>query len=148
MSDETIETLATKAVVDTTLSLSESAGAKERQEGVIDRLAEPRILERFTDIGRREPQLFAKMHYYDQDIKAMEKWENDQINGGPSKEGEVWNGGDYVPPDMPEHLFTIDLQARVSKLGKLIGVFQKVSHLVEGSSGGGARGGFFGRRRG
>lgn len=134
MSDEVEEIIAASTVVDTTLSLSENAGARERQEGVIDRLAEPKILERFTDIGRREPQLFAKMYYLHKDIDAIEKWEEE--------------GGDYHPPSMPAELFVPDLQARVSKLGKLIGVFQKVSHLVEGNSGGGSRGGFFGRRRG
>lgn len=133
MTEDAIEVIAEKAVTDTTLALSENAGAKERQEGVIDRLAEPKILERFTDIGRREPQLFAKMQYLHKDIEAMEKWEED--------------GGDYKPPQMPQELFAPDLQARVSKLGKLIGVFQKVSHLVEGNSGGGGRGGIFGRRR-
>lgn len=134
MTESLEEVIAATAMTNTTLSLSENSGAKERQEGVIDRLAEPKILERFTDIGRREPQLFAKMYYLHKDIDAIEKWEDE--------------GGDYHPPPMPEELFTPDLQARVSKLGKLIGVFQKVSHLVEGSSGGGGRGGIFGRRRG
>lgn len=124
-----------KPTVSDVLQVSESLEVKDLQEGVIGNLALPDELKRFTDIGRADPQRFAKMFYEHQDIAAFEKWENE---GG---------GSDYRPPDMPLELLFPDLNLRVSKLGKLIGVFKSISHLFEGGSGGG-RVGLFGRRKG
>lgn len=129
--------MAEEVVVDSqmadVLALSESMLQKERQEGVINVLADPANLARFTDIGRKEPQLFGKMLYEHMDIAAIRAWED--------------NGGDYIAPEMPDYLFRPDWHLRTSKLGKLIGVFRSISHLTEGGQSGG-RIGFFGRRKG
>lgn len=127
------------------LAQQEGLTFKDRQEGIVGTLADPDEVKRFTNLRKRDPVLFAKILYIHEDIKAMEKWENDQINGGPTKEGEVWMGGDYIPPEMPKALVLPDWHLRTSEQNLLIKVFKSISHLVEGGSGG--RSGFFGRHK-
>ncbi len=116
--------------VSDTLALSESSTAKERQEGVIDVLANPDILGRFTNLKRRENKDYAKMVYLLKDIEALEKAEET---------------GEFNHPDFEKHLITPDLDYRVSEGSLLIKVFKSVSHLFE-KGGEGGRVGFFGRK--
>lgn len=115
------------------LALSESMVAKERQEGVIDVLANPEVLERFTNLKRSDPIRYAKLMYLLADTLAIEKWERD--------------GGTYQAPDMDHYLVIPDLNLRTSEQGFLTKVFKSISHLTEGSGGGG-KVGWFGRRKG
>lgn len=115
------------------LALSESTLSKERQEGVIDNLSTPGILERFSLMKKKEPKLYAMAQYLLEDIAAIEKWERD--------------GGAYHAPDMSMELLEADYNLRTSSDGFLIKVFKSISHLTEGASTGG-RVGFWGRRKG
>ena len=115
------------------LALSESMVAKERQEGVVDTLSNPDKPFRFSHLKRKEPKQYAMAVYLLEDIRAIETWEE--------------NGGEYEPPDMDPYLINPDLDLRTSQDGFLVKVFKSISHLTEGSSSGGGRIGFFGRKK-
>ncbi len=107
--------------------------AKERQEGVVDVLANPAILERFTNLRKKDPVRYAMLMYLIADADAIEKWERE--------------GGTYHPPDMDKYLIQEDWTLRTSDTGFLTKVFKSISHLTEGGSSGGKLG-WFGRRKG
>ncbi len=119
------------------LALSESMLQRERQEGVIDVLADPAQSKRFTNLRPKEYLLYAKILYEHRDIDVIAAWEDAQAQG---------ISRDYVPPDMPRELVAPDWHLRVSLRGLLINVFRSIAHLVEGSGGGGKIG-WFGRRK-
>lgn len=117
------------------LALADSSVAQERQEGVVNVLADPEQLKRFTNLRRQEHLRYAKILYEHKDIDTIEAWEK----SGYSIE--------YVPPPMPRILVEPDLNLRVSLDALLVKTFRSISHLVEGKASSG-RPGFFGRRRG
>ncbi len=117
------------------LALADSSVAQERQEGVVNVLADPEQLKRFTNLRRQEHIRYAKIIYEHKDIDTIEAWEK----SGYSIE--------YVPPPMPRILVEPDLNLRVSLDALLVKTFRSISHLVEGKASSG-RPGFFGRRRG
>ncbi len=113
------------------LALSESMIAKERQEGVINVLADPENALRFTWLSRREYKDYAKALYLTRVFDALEVADDTT---------------EFRLPDFTPDLIMPDLHLRVSKESKLINVFKSVSHIAErGESGG--RVGFFGRKK-
>ncbi len=130
----TEETHAEEAPITDVLALADSSVAQERQEGVVDVLADPEQLKRFTNLRRQEHIRYAKILYRLKDIDTIEEWEK----SGYSIE--------YVPPPMPRILVEPDLNLRVSLDALLVKTFRSISHLVEGKASTG-RVGWFGRRK-
>lgn len=128
MSDET------ETPISDVLTLADSSVATERQEGVVNVLADPEQLKRFTNLRRKEHIRYAKILYEHKDIDTIEAWEL----SGYAK--------DYVPPPMPRILIEPDLNLRVSVDALLLKTFRSISHLVEGKTSTG-RVGFFGRKK-